>query len=64
MPAADPEAIERQRHECEVRHVAGLATNGDRVRYLLGVTQARGQEASAKLRADVWTYMKQSKAAP
>jgi hypothetical protein len=37
------------RHECEVRHVAGMKTKDDRQRYLAGVQDKRGLDARQRI---------------
>lgn len=43
VPEHDP--IEQKRHECEVRWVAGMKSKRERVEYLAGVHEKRGQRA-------------------
>ena len=57
---------EQHRHECEVRHVAGLSTKAQRAAYFDGLEKWRGPDAVARLRADVsaaW-YAARGEAAP
>lgn len=48
----------KHRHECEVRYVAGLASNDARASYLFGVRAKRGEEAAARLRLAAWEILK------
>lgn len=57
--------LERERHECEVRYVAGLETDAQRAVKIQGVRDRRGADAAARLRLDVWELLKQrGRAAP
>lgn len=52
--------MERDRHECEVRYVAGLETDAQRAVKIQGVRDERGEAAAKRLRADVWEYMQKN----
>ncbi|MFO0335557.1 MAG: hypothetical protein ACK53C_11130 [Pseudomonadota bacterium] len=61
---ADPAPTYSQahRHACEVRHVAGMATNKARAAYLAAVAAKRSEGEAARLRADTWYHMKGTQA--
>lgn len=54
---------EQHRHECEVRHVLGLAGHEARREYLDAVERRRGKPAADALRADVRALFDQRKSA-
>lgn len=42
------------RHECEVRHVASMKSKDERMRYLAGVRQRRGEPAADRIKDGLW----------
>lgn len=52
--------IERDRHDAEVRHIAGLDTDAQREVRLEGIWGTRGEAVAKRLRADVWEYMRKN----
>lgn len=61
MVSSAADVSEEHRHLCEVRYVAGMSSDDARRKYLLAVAAARGKDASARLRIDVWNLMKKQR---
>ena len=53
--------VEKHRHACEARAVAGMESNAARAEFLRDVAKRRGEEAAERLRRDAWEILRKGK---